>query len=127
MSNEDPFIWRNSRGWHLLMHSMMGPMADTRGIHGFSEDGLRWMLLPDNMWPTTVQWTNASNTTFYRRQAPTLYFDDEGVPVMLQTAVDHLTAPNSSVEHPEGGCWWGTGWTYASQLPISLMLCAHPP
>ena len=63
------------------------------------------------MWETNVTWTNGSSTHFYRRQAPTLYFNADGSPALLQTAVDHIEAPNKNASHPEGGCWWGRGWT----------------
>ena len=48
----------------------------TRGIHAFSKDGrTNWTINPDPMWETNVTWTNGSATHFYRRQAPTLYFN----------------------------------------------------
>jgi hypothetical protein len=105
----------------MLMHSMMSkPGVDdsaTRGIHGFSVDGRNWSINPDPLWETDVTWTNGSTTHFYRRQAPTLYFDEEGAPVLLQTAVDHLEPAKKSGTRPEGSCWWGRGWTFAQ--PIS--------
>ena len=123
MSNEDPMLWRGPRGWHLLMHSMMSANGtrdfNTRGIHAFSKTGRHWTILPDAMWGASVTWTNGSTTKFFRRQAPTLYLGSRGQPVALQTAVDHLAAPtpfDSNETHPEGGCWWGRGWTFVQQV-----------
>ena len=88
------------------------------GIHAFSKDGrTNWTINADPMWETNVTWTNGSSTHFYRRQAPTLYFNSDGSPALLQTAVDHLEAPSKNVSRPEGGCWWGRGWTFLQ--PIS--------
>merc|ERR1712080_240394 len=37
--NEDPFLWVNKRGWHVLFHTPLGPDG---GTHAFSKDGLEW-------------------------------------------------------------------------------------
>ena len=100
----------------MLAHAMMQPSRETRGIYGYSRNGVNWTLLPDEMWRTVVPWANGSVTSFVRRQAPTLYFDAVGTPIALQTAVDHHTMENNRSDHPEGGCWWGTGWTFIEQV-----------
>ena len=102
MDNEDPFIWRTSRGYHMLVHSQLNPFHQTRGGYGYSKDGLSWTLLPDYIWETNMTWTDGSVSYFVRRQAPGLFLDNEGYPLYLLTPVDEL---------PGDGCHWGHGWT----------------
>ena len=35
MSNEDSFIWRTSRGYHMLVHCQLKPNSETRGAYGY--------------------------------------------------------------------------------------------
>ena len=102
MSNEDPFIWRTKRGYHMLTHCQLQPHSPTRGAHGYSVDGLSWTLLPDLMWETNMTWSDGLVSYFKRRQAPGLYLDNDGYPVYLLTPVDELAGD---------GCHWGHGWT----------------
>ena len=102
MSNEDPFIWRTDRGYHMLTHCQLQPYSSTRGAYSYSEDGLSWTLLPDFMWETNMTWSDGSVSYFVHRQAPGLYFDHDGYPLYLLTPVDEL---------PGDGCHWGHGWT----------------
>ena len=102
MSNEDPFIWRTDRGYHMLTHCQLQPYSSTRGAYGYSEDGLSWTLLPDFIWETNMTWSDGSISYFMRRQAPGLYLDHDGYPLYLLTPVDEL---------PGDGCHWGHGWT----------------
>ena len=100
--NEDPFIWRTARGYHMLVHCQLTPGQDTRGAYGYSQDGLSWTLLPDRSWETNMTWSDGSESYFLRRQAPGLYLDSQGFPLYLLTPVDELW-PH--------GCQWGHGWT----------------
>ena len=102
MSNEDPFIWRTSRGYHMLVHCQLEPFHTTRGAYGYSKDGLKWTLLPDYSWETNMTWADGSVSYFVRRQAPGLYLDENGYPLYLLTPVDEL---------PGDGSHWGHGWT----------------
>ena len=102
MGNEDPFIWRTARGYHMLVHCQLEPGRKTRGAYAYSKDGLSWTLLPDRMWETNMTWSDGSVSYFVRRQAPDLYLDSEGFPLFLLTPVDELS---------DNGCHWGYGWT----------------
>lgn len=102
MANEDPFIWRNSRGYHILTHSQVLPHKETRGAYGFSEDGLSWTILPDRMWDTNMTWSDGSISYFQRRQAPSMIFSADGTPMYLITPVD---------ETSNVGWLWRKGWT----------------
>ena len=102
MKNEDPFIWRTHRGYHMLTHCQLMPSYSNRGAYGFSRDALNWTLLPDYAWDRDMTWADGSVSYFLRRQAPDLYLDKDGFPLYLLTPVDEL--------HKEG-CFWGRGWT----------------
>ena len=104
MSNEDPFIWRTKRGYHMLVHSQLLPHLSTSGAYGYSKDGLSWTLLPDLMWDANMTWADGS---VKRRQAPGLYLDTNGYPLYLLTPVDELY---------QNGCNWGNGWTFIQSI-----------
>ena len=102
MKNEDPFIWRTHRGYHMLTHCQLLPDSKTRGAYGYSRDGLNWTLLPDRMWATNMVWADGSVSYFKRRQAPGLFLDKNGFPLYLLTPVDEISV---------NGCLWAYGWT----------------
>ena len=102
MSNEDPFIWRTKRGYHMLVHCQLQPFHSTRGAYGYSQDELSWTLLPDYSWETNMTWADGSVSYFVRRQAPGLFLGHDGYPLYLLTPVDELS---------DDGCHWGHGWT----------------
>eukprot|EP01083_Nonionella_stella_P255479 876834_1 len=88
--NEDPFLWRNKRGFHLLMHAFLPNIGNwlSAGAYAYSLDGLSWTLTGDNPWISTTQWTDGTTTTWIRRQKPALIFDDNMNPVYLINGVD---------------------------------------
>merc|ERR1712130_360712 len=112
MSNEDPFIWRTKRGWHMLLHCQLPPDHSTRGALAYSKNALDWTLLPYEAWSANVTWTSpwAPNSTvepslstqMFRRQAPSLHVGKDGQPLALLTPVDN---------NPGDGIHWHTGWT----------------
>lgn len=102
MTNEDPFIWRTARGYHMLVHCQLQPYSKTRGAYGYSQDGLSWTLLPDYSWETNMTWSDGAISYFKRRQAPGLYLDNDSYPLYLLTPVDELSV---------NGTLWGHGWT----------------
>ena len=120
MSNEDPFIWRTKRGYHMLVHCQLLPYPKTRGAYAYSVDGLAWTLLPDYAWETNMTWSDGTVSYFKRRQAPDLYLDSNGFPLYLLTPVDELSVD---------GCHWGHGWTLIQPIdrsgsaPISRANC----
>ena len=107
MHNEDPFIWRTHRGYHMLVHCQLEPLSKTRGAYGYSKDGLDWTLEPYFMWDTNMTWTDGSVSYFVRRQAPDLYLDKDGYPLYLLTPVDELS---------DDGTHWGHGWTLIQSI-----------
>ena len=75
-NQEDPFIWRHSRGWSVLTHHM------TSGAVGglfVSPDGVKWKQSPLPAYTTNVTMTGpgwkGGRVTFARRERPELLFD----------------------------------------------------
>jgi len=93
---EDPFIWKSSRGWHLLVHNLQPLRLNSSGkpewpnseahqsAYAYSEDGLQWHLSSTSPYNCTVTYSDGS-----RREArncgnrPQLLFGDDGQPEIL--------------------------------------------
>ena len=105
MSNEDPFIWRNDRGYHMFIHCQLEPLHKTQGAYGYSQDGLSWNLLPDFMWETNMTWSDGSISYFIRLQAPGLYLDRDGYPLYLLTPVNELSDDGNHWLDPHAAYW----------------------
>lgn len=65
--NEDPHLWIDERGWHVLSHNQNSKAFDQRGGYGWSLDGLKWtfetMPLADpnvSAWSIDVQLANGT-------------------------------------------------------------------
>eukprot|EP01062_Namystynia_karyoxenos_P040055 TRINITY_DN29205_c0_g1_i1.p2 TRINITY_DN29205_c0_g1~~TRINITY_DN29205_c0_g1_i1.p2 ORF type:complete len:362 (+),score=18.16 TRINITY_DN29205_c0_g1_i1:1002-2087(+) len=80
--NEDPFLWRTKRGWHLLAHantwsdskSHPWPVAQYAGRYAYSLDGTAWHYSPRAPFSGTVAWRNGTTAVFARRERPFLLF-----------------------------------------------------
>ena len=106
--NEDPFLWRNHRGFHLLTHAQIGKNVSSKGGYGFSKDGLNWNYVNNfgnytSVWPGYIEWNDGSKTYLNRRQKPSLMFDENRVPLYLINGVD--------IGNVSKGSTWGTAWT----------------
>lgn len=133
-ASEDPFIWHNERGFHLLMHSMYWPQSTNwwtllhTGAYAFSEDGTDWTfvgpafvpedgtepdgpLTPSQPWSGHVEWTNGSSTLMMVRQKPSLIFDAAGRATHLVNGVDFESEPQQTT-----GCYWRKAWTLIQPL-----------
>ena len=107
--NEDPYLWRNKRGFHLLIHAQnnTGENKTTRGGYAYSVDGISWILTNDDPWLPYILWYDGTNNTLARRQKPGLVFDDNMNPIYLINGVD-LNATDGSM--------WQTGWTLMNPI-----------
>jgi len=136
-ASEDPFLWHDHRGFHLLMHSMYWPQTTNwwvllhSGAYAFSEDGEDWTFVnpkfvaedetgvdgpftPSEPWSGTVQWTNGSSTLMTVRQKPSLIFDSDGRATHLVNGVDFESTPQQTT-----GCYWRKAWTLIQPLAKS--------
>lgn len=116
---QDPFIWRTSRGYHLLLHSLgrapgsSGGSTQGAGGLAYSKDGLEWTWvngsdsLQGAVYSPNVTWSDGTKDGLTRRQAPYLYIDPTGTIQFLLNGVD--TAAGL-------GCHWRTSWTLLQRV-----------
>jgi len=93
--NEDPFIWKNKRGYHGLFHActwtdsrgVNWPVAEWAGRYAFSQDGEKWTFSPIPAYNGTIKWKNGTTSILSRMERPYLIFDQEGHPTNLFNGV----------------------------------------
>ena len=117
-THEDPHLWWDERGAHLLTHFMSNnDIQRNRGAYGWSVDGHQWVLetlpLLSNVsaWTLDVTWANGSVSTMGRRQRPSFIRDvDTNKPTHLINGADfvHHVVPG---EKFCDSCHWGSGMT----------------
>jgi hypothetical protein len=125
-SHEDPHLWWDERGAHLLTHMQNNhQIHSVRGGYGWSRDGLAWTLetgpIDSNAsaWPMAVKWRNGTSTKAVRRQRASLIRDPEsGAPTHLLNGAD-FTAHRGLGSGGRvfcDGCHWGSGETLVVPL-----------
>lgn len=94
---EDPFFWRDARGYKALFHTMGA--CKSVGCFAFSQDSYTWHMTSDDIdgvgyaYSPTVIYTNGSAHSFHRRERPHLVFASDGVtPVALANGVQPFSA-----------------------------------
>ena len=58
---EDPYVWHDERGWHLLTHNQQGPQGVAS--YGYSEDAITWTLSPTTPYGCEQLFTDGTNVT----------------------------------------------------------------
>jgi hypothetical protein len=100
---EDPFVWRDPRGYHMLTHGHW----DENGYYACS-------ILPEGPWQfrKAPSYTNilslvdGSKVTLVQRERPQLYFDEKtGHPTLLFTGVA-----------PPGAAFYGYTYTHVQRI-----------
>eukprot|EP01062_Namystynia_karyoxenos_P053385 TRINITY_DN4321_c0_g1_i1.p2 TRINITY_DN4321_c0_g1~~TRINITY_DN4321_c0_g1_i1.p2 ORF type:complete len:412 (+),score=119.94 TRINITY_DN4321_c0_g1_i1:105-1238(+) len=81
---EDPFIFTNSRGYHMVYHCYRGNVS---GCHSYSPDGLNWTVSPNAAYTMQVTWTNGTTREYDYRERPEILFEG-GAPRHLLTGVE---------------------------------------
>lgn len=121
-AHEDPHLWWDDRGAHLLTHSKNNEAIHMlRGAYGWSKDGLNWhletepLLSNTSAWEMNLQWSNGSMTKMARRQRPSFISDP------MTGQLTHLINGADFTSHPGPtgwceGCHWGTGVTLIQRL-----------
>ncbi|KAI1418778.1 hypothetical protein F5Y12DRAFT_463428 [Xylaria sp. FL1777] len=81
--SEDPFLWQDRRGnWHFLVHYLvdidLGLKGPRVGAHVYARHWQGpWTFNNKTLaYNTTVEFTDGTSTTYYRRERPKLYFDN---------------------------------------------------
>ena len=107
---EDPFLYTDSRGWHLLYHvydTHQNPphghecVNSTVSAHAFSVDGFTWHMSATQPYGTQVQLTSGETMTVATRERPKLWFDAAGHKTHLFNGV--CGVPNCP-DGPPTGC-----------------------
>ncbi|PSN74035.1 hypothetical protein BS50DRAFT_605708 [Corynespora cassiicola Philippines] len=102
--SEDPFLWRDKRGnWHILVHWMVdiaerGEKFPRVGGHLFSRELTgNWTWKLQEVYNTTVHFTDGSRTDYLRRERPKLFFSDDGemTPLYLVNGVQQFNSSGS--------------------------------
>lgn len=102
--SEDPFLWRDKRGhWHLLVHWMIditerGEKFPRVGGHLFARELTgNWTFKLQEVYNTTVAFTDGTNVDYYRRERPKLFFSDDGemTPLYLVNGVQEFNSSGS--------------------------------
>jgi len=82
---EDPFIFQNRHGLHLVFHCYRGNIT---GCHSFSPDGVHWTVSNETTYDTTVTYHNGTTHNYQYRERPELLFRPDGSPYALMTGVE---------------------------------------
>jgi len=127
--DEDPFLWRSKRGFHILTHGMC-PSGVRQAHYKYSADGVNWHTSPRQTYRYTVRYENGRPDVLARVERPQLYFDGgydletglAGSPIVLyngvcggefgngtnyECAFDKLTGMTWTLARRIGD--WGTG------------------
>ena len=112
---EDPFLWRDDRGLHVVCHrrATTGPnpwnYTDCGGL-GVSVDGSNWTWSPKPIYTTLVSWgggeAHGAPIQFARRERPEFLLGADGRPEFLTNGVEVVTGvlgnPSMSIITPLG-------------------------
>ena len=107
---EDPFLYTDERGWHLLYHVYSTTENPPHGhecvnatvsAHAFSLDGYDWHMSPLSPYGTQVQLTSGGVMTVATRERPKMWFNSTGHKTHLFNGVcGAANCPNG----PKTGC-----------------------
>eukprot|EP01062_Namystynia_karyoxenos_P015553 TRINITY_DN15641_c0_g1_i1.p2 TRINITY_DN15641_c0_g1~~TRINITY_DN15641_c0_g1_i1.p2 ORF type:complete len:508 (+),score=161.14 TRINITY_DN15641_c0_g1_i1:98-1525(+) len=95
---EDPYLYTDSRGFHLLYHvydTKEDPtqcVTSTVSAHAYSVDGRTWRMSPRQPYTTQVAVSWAGTLTVSTRERPKLLIDGEGRKTHLVNGVCSATA-----------------------------------
>jgi hypothetical protein len=86
-SAEDPILFQNKRGFHIIYHQYNQSDKVTGG-HVFSLDGRNWTTSPEAVYDVQMDYTNGTSKRVDHRERPTLLTDASGTPEWLITGVE---------------------------------------
>ena len=94
MQYEDPFMYKNKRGFHLMIHSMC-PSGFWNSAHAFSKDGINWGISSHMPYSYFSWYKDEGFIIFFRKERPQLILDEEGNPLYLVNGVQEWIKKNS--------------------------------
>jgi hypothetical protein len=71
--DEDPFLWRSPRGYHIITHGMC-PSGYLQAHYKYSTDGIHWHTSPRQTYKYSMHFTDGTEHTFWRVERPQLAF-----------------------------------------------------
>lgn len=71
--DEDPFLWRSPRGFHIITHGMC-PTGYLQAHYKFSLDGVSWHTSPKQTYQYSVQFDDGHKSFYPRVERPQLIF-----------------------------------------------------
>lgn len=101
---EDPFIWKSSMGYHMLLHSFNQPQNTDVGTIAWSVDGFNWTLNAkgEGVYGHILSYQDGTTLTCTRREEPKLLFDvAKNIPIYLANV-----------------CYYGNDQIFVSMVPI---------
>ena len=74
--SEDPYLWVDSRGWHVIGHDLTGSVS----YYAYSRDGINFTRTPEPPYSSLVAIRNGTSTSYIECdvERPQMLFDDEG-------------------------------------------------
>eukprot|EP01065_Artemidia_motanka_P049776 TRINITY_DN8355_c0_g1_i1.p1 TRINITY_DN8355_c0_g1~~TRINITY_DN8355_c0_g1_i1.p1 ORF type:complete len:469 (+),score=131.64 TRINITY_DN8355_c0_g1_i1:70-1476(+) len=127
---EDPFLYTDALGWHVLYHvydTSEDPtqcVTSTVSAHIFSEDGHTWHSGTEQPYTTQVTKTSGEVITVATRERPKLMFDSSGKMTHLINGVCSATACPG--EAPCVNCKY-KHWDYTLVHPTNMTQAAPVP
>lgn len=84
---EDPWLWQNSYGYHIVFHQYN--QSDTvTGGHLYSPDGRNWTCSTEAVYDVELDFSNGTTRRVDHRERPTLLTNSEGRPQWLITGAE---------------------------------------
>ena len=105
MRAEDPWLFKNELGYHIVFHQYN--QSDTvTGGHLFSPDARSWSACTEAAWDVSMRYANGTSKRVDHRERPTLLTAEDGTPEWLITGVE---VGSKSGSFPN--CWSETALT----------------
>lgn len=83
---EDPFLWKDESGYHIIYKDHVGKFTGEKGggSMAHSQDGISWTIDKDpKSYSRTVEWEDGSITMQGQLERPFILFDKEGNPTHI--------------------------------------------
>eukprot|EP00930_Biecheleria_cincta_P076262 TRINITY_DN63474_c0_g1_i1.p1 TRINITY_DN63474_c0_g1~~TRINITY_DN63474_c0_g1_i1.p1 ORF type:complete len:475 (-),score=56.25 TRINITY_DN63474_c0_g1_i1:119-1543(-) len=117
---EDPFLYVDSRGFHILYHAYNTAERErctnaTVSAHAFSEDGHTWLVSSVQPFSNRIAVEGLGEVTVSTRERPNVLFNGRGQMTHLISAVCHAEACPS--EAPCANCKYNH-WDYTIAQPF---------
>merc|ERR1711974_381870 len=114
--SEDPFLWHNARGWHIIYHGMC-PSGIMQAHYAFSSDAVHWTESTSETYSYTAEYTDGSSQFFARTERPHLIFSEGGNLTHILNGVCDGSSPEKAYKCISEGD--GMTWTLMRPLKQS--------